>query len=62
VARALGYGGLANTAGARSFAGKEEAEVSSGIGARTSRYVQHRGTRVYRSWYASLAFLLTFRF
>lgn len=62
MARKLGYGALANTSGARSFAGKEEAEAPSGIGARTSRYVQSRGTRVYRSWYAVLAFLLTFRF
>lgn len=28
MARVLGYGGLANTAGARSFAGKEEALIS----------------------------------
>jgi hypothetical protein len=58
VARVNGYGGLAATNGARSFAGKEEVEASSGIGARTSRYVQSRGVRVYKSWYALFLFVL----
>ena len=60
MARVLGYGGIAATNGARSFAGKAEAVAASSALVRNSRFVQSRGVRVYRSWYASLAFLIAF--
>jgi hypothetical protein len=43
---------------ADTWAAADAAPASSGIGARTSRYVQSRGNRVYKSWYAVLGFLL----
>lgn len=55
----LGYGGLANTNGARTFAGKEEAEIVVGGELRLARYMHVRGTRVYRPWLSVIALLFT---
>jgi hypothetical protein len=51
MARALGYGGLGNTNGARSFSGKEEVIVAAG-GIRRGRYFHSpsSGKRVWRPW------------
>lgn len=59
MARALGYGGLANTNGARTFSDKEEAVTLAGS-LRAGRYMHVRGTRVHRDWLSF--FLLPFLF
>lgn len=60
MARALGYGGIANTNGTRSFAGKEEATALAGS-LRAGRYMHVRGTRVYRDWLSLFLLPLLFR-
>lgn len=55
--RVLGYGGLANTNGARDFSTREIAEAPLGS-PRYGRYMHAHGTRVYRPWFALLVFLV----
>lgn len=54
MAVVLGYGGLANTNGARDFTGKESEILAVGLGVGQPRAFSHRRKRPYGSWFKRL--------